>query len=118
MIFYDKLVLKEIEKVIVLFLNLGVMLMNDGNIICVIMFEFIEEWCKEYVKIVCIKGEDVKVVICNVWCKVKDDFDVFNKEVGEDDIVCVEKEFDVFIKVYVDGIDDVLKCKEVELFEI
>lgn len=77
--------------------NFGVNFMNDGNFVCVMMLELMVECCKEYVKFVKFKGEDVKVYVCGICCKVKDDFDVFKSEVGEDEIVCGEKEFDVFI---------------------
>jgi ribosome recycling factor len=115
---YDKSALKEIEKAIVSFPNLGATPTNDGNIIRVTMPELTEERRKEYVKIVRTKGEDAKVAIRNVRRKAKDDLDALSKEVGEDDISRAEKELDALTKSHVDGIDDALKRKETELLEI
>ncbi len=115
---YDKTALKEIEKAIVSFPNLGATPSNDGTIIRVTMPELTEERRKEYVKIVRTKGEDAKVAIRNVRRKAKDDLDALSKEVGEDDIARAEKELDALTKAHVDGIDDALKRKEAELLEI
>ena len=115
---YDKTALKEIEKAIVAFPNLGATPTNDGNIIRVTMPELTEERRKEFVKIVRAKGEDAKVAIRNVRRKAKDDLDALSKEVGEDDISRAEKELDALTKSHVDGIDDALKRKEAELLEV
>jgi ribosome recycling factor len=114
---YDKSALKEIEKAIVNFPNLGATPSNDGNIIRVTMPELTEERRKEYVKIVRSKGEDAKVVIRNLRRKAKDDLDA-QKEVGEDEIARAEKELDVITKTHVDAVDEALKRKEAELLEV
>ncbi|HEY4224627.1 MAG TPA: ribosome recycling factor [Pseudolysinimonas sp.] len=114
---YDKTALKEIEKAIVAFPNLGATPTNDGNIIRVTMPELTEERRKEYVKIVRAKGEEAKVAIRNVRRKAKDDLDA-QKEVGEDEIARAEKELDALTKSHIDGIDDALKRKEAELLEV
>jgi len=114
---YDKSALKEIERAIVNFPNLGASPSNDGNIIRVTMPELTEDRRKEYVKIVRAKGEDAKVVIRNLRRKAKDDIDG-TKEVGEDDIARGEKELDAITKSHVDAIDDALKRKEAELLEV
>jgi len=114
---YDKSALKEIERAIVNFPNLGASPSNDGNIIRVTMPELTEDRRKEYVKIVRAKGEDAKVVIRNLRRKAKDDIDA-TKEVGEDDIARGEKELDAITKTHVDAIDDALKRKEAELLEV
>jgi ribosome recycling factor len=114
---YDKSALKEIERAIVNFPNLGASPSNDGNIIRVTMPELTEDRRKEYVKIVRAKGEDAKVVIRNLRRKAKDDIDA-TKEVGEDDIARGEKELDAITKSHVDAIDDALKRKEAELLEV
>ena len=115
---YDKTALKEIEKAIVNFPNLGATPSNDGNIIRVNMPELTEERRKEYVKIVRAKGEDAKVAIRNVRRKAKDDLDALSKEVGEDDLARAEKELDSVTKSHVDAIDVALKHKEAELLEV
>jgi ribosome recycling factor len=114
---YDKSALKEIEKAIVAFPNLGATPSNDGNVIRVTMPELTEERRKEYVKIVRAKGEDAKVVIRNLRRKAKDDLDA-TKEVGEDEIARAEKELDGITKAHVDAIDEALKRKEAELLEV
>ena len=114
---YDKVALKEIEKAIVAFPNLGATPTNDGTLIRVTMPELTEERRKEYVKIVRAKGEDAKVAIRNVRRKAKDDLDA-TKEVGEDDIARAEKELDAVTKAHVDAIDEALKRKEAELLEV
>jgi ribosome recycling factor len=114
---YDKSALKDIEKAIVNFPNLGATPSNDGTIIRVTMPELTEERRKEYVKIVRAKGEDAKVVIRNLRRKAKDDLDA-QKEVGEDEIARGEKELDAITKNHVDAIDEALKRKEAELLEV
>ncbi|TXK17054.1 ribosome recycling factor [Homoserinibacter sp. GY 40078] len=114
---YDKSALKEIEKAIVNYPNLGANPSNDGNIVRVTMPELTEERRKEYVKIVRQKGEDAKIAIRNVRRKAKDDLDA-TKEVGEDEIARAEKELDQITKSYVDAIDEALKRKEAELLEV
>jgi ribosome recycling factor len=114
---YDKSALKEIEKAIVNFPNLGATPTNDGTIIRVTMPELTEDRRKEYVKIVRAKGEDAKVVIRNLRRKAKDDLDA-TKEVGEDEIARGEKELDAITKSHVDAVDDALKRKEAELLEV
>ncbi|MFT4030080.1 MAG: ribosome recycling factor [Protaetiibacter sp.] len=115
---YDKTALKEIEKAIVNFPNLGATPTNDGTIIRVTMPELTEERRKEYVKIVRAKGEDAKVAIRNVRRKAKDELDALLKEVGEDDVARAEKELDTLTKSHVDQIDVALKHKEAELLEV
>jgi ribosome recycling factor len=114
---YDKSALKEIERAIVNFPNLGASPSNDGNIIRVTMPELTEDRRKEYVKIVRSKGEDAKVVIRNLRRKAKDDIDA-TKEVGEDEIARGEKELDALTKSHVDAIDEALRRKEAELLEV
>ncbi|MBN9141336.1 MAG: ribosome recycling factor [Micrococcales bacterium] len=115
---YDKSALKEIEKAIVNFPNLGATPSNDGNIVRVTMPELTEERRKEYVKLARAKGEDAKVAIRNVRRKAKDDLDALLKEVGEDDVARAEKELDALTKSHVDQIDTALKHKEAELLEV
>ncbi|TPX00876.1 ribosome recycling factor, partial [Schumannella luteola] len=115
---YDKSALKEIEKAIVNFPNLGANPSNDGNIVRVTMPELTEERRKEYVKLVRAKGEDAKIAIRNVRRKAKDDLDALLKEVGEDDVARAEKELDTLTKNHVDQIDVALKHKEAELLEV
>lgn len=114
---YDKAALKEIEKAIVAYPNLGANPTNDGNIVRVTMPELTEERRKEYVKIARGKGEEAKVALRNIRRKAKDDLDAI-KEVGEDEVARAEKELDAITKAHVDAVDEALKRKEAELLEV
>lgn len=115
---YDKSALKEIERAIVNFPNLGATPSNDGTIIRVTMPELTEERRKEYVKIVRAKSEDARVAVRNVRRKAKDDLDALTGEVSDDDIARGEKELDALTKTHVEAIDEALKRKEAELLEV
>ena len=114
---YDKSALKDIEKAIVNFPNLGATPTNDGNIVRVTMPELTADRRKEYVKIARSKGEDAKVALRNIRRKAKDDLDAI-KEVGEDEVARAEKELDALTKAHVDAVDEALKRKEAELLEV
>jgi ribosome recycling factor len=115
---YDKSALKDIEKAIVAFPNLGANPSNDGTIIRVTMPELTEERRKEYVKIVKGKAEDAKVAIRNIRRKAKEDLDKLKSEVGDDDVARGEKELEAMTKKHTDAVDDALKKKEAELLEV
>lgn len=115
---YDKGALKEIERAIVNYPNLGVTPTNDGNIIRITMPELTQDRRKEYVKIVRAKGEDAKVAIRNVRRKAKDDLDALSGEVSDDDIARGEKELDKITQAQVEAVDEALKRKEAELLEV
>jgi len=115
---YDKGALKEIEKAIVNYPNLGANPSNDGTIIRVTMPELTEDRRKEYVKLARSKGEEAKVALRNVRRKAKDDLDALTGEVSDDDISRAEKELDKITQQHVEQIDDALKRKEAELLEV
>ncbi|MBI5160081.1 MAG: ribosome recycling factor [Micrococcales bacterium] len=115
---YDKSALKDIEKAIVSFPNLGASPSNDGTIIRVTMPELTEERRKEYVKLVRTKGEDAKVAIRNIRRRAKDDLDALKSEVGDDEVARAEKELEALTKAQVDEVDEALKRKEAELLEV
>jgi ribosome recycling factor len=114
---YDKTALKEIERAIATFPNLGASPTNDGTIVRVTIPELTQDRRKEFVKIVKTKGEDAKVAIRNIRRRAKDDLDA-QDEVGEDEIARAEKELEAITKAHVDQIDDALKKKEAELLEV
>jgi ribosome recycling factor len=115
---YDKSALKEIERAIVNFPNLGASPNNDGEIIRVTMPELTEERRKEYVKIVKGKAEDCKVAIRNIRRKAKDDLDALKSEVGDDEVARAEKDLEALTKKHTDAADEALKKKEAELLEV
>lgn len=114
---YDKSALKEIEKAIVNFPNLGATPSNDGEIIRVTMPELTEERRKEYVKIVKAKAEDGRVAIRNIRRKGISDIEAL-KDTSEDEVSRAEKEIENLTKQHIDAIDDALKKKEAELLEV
>lgn len=115
---YDKGALKEIERAIVNFPNLGATPTNDGNLIRVTMPEMTEERRKEYVKIVKAKAEEGRVAIRNIRRKGITDIEALKADVGEDDVSRGEKEIEALTKQNIDAIDDALKKKEAELLEV
>lgn len=115
---YDKGALKEIERAIVNFPNLGATPTNDGNLIRVTMPEMTEERRKEFVKIVRAKAEDGRVAVRNIRRKGITDIEALKSEVSEDDVSRAEKEIDSLTKQHIDAIDDALKKKEAELLEV
>lgn len=115
---YDKSAMKDIEKAIANFPNLGASPNNDGEVIRVTMPELTEDRRKEYVKIVRQKAEDGRVSIRSVRRKAKDDLDALTSEVGEDDVARAEKELETLTKSHIDSLDEALKKKEAELLEV
>lgn len=114
---YDKAALKDIEKAIVAFPNLGATPTNDGNLIRVTMPELTEERRKEFVKIVKAKAEDGRVAVRNIRRKGISDIEAL-KDTSEDDVSRAEKEIDALTKQHIDAIDEALKKKEAELLEV
>ena len=114
---YDKGALKEIEKAIVNFPNLGATPTNDGDIIRVTMPELTEERRKEYVKIVKAKAEDGRVAIRNIRRKGISDIEAL-KDTSEDEVSRAEKEIEHLTKQHIEALDDALKKKEAELLEV
>lgn len=115
---YDKSALKDMEKAIASFPNLGASPTNDGNVIRVTMPELNEERRREYVKIARQKAEEGRVSVRSVRRKAKDDLDALTSEVGEDDVSRAEKELENLTKTHIDHIDEALKKKEAELLEV
>ncbi|MBT2501586.1 ribosome recycling factor [Curtobacterium sp. ISL-83] len=115
---YDKTALKEIERSIATFPNLGASPTNDGEIVRVTIPELTKDRRKEFVKLVRSKGEDHKVVVRNIRRKAKDDLDALKGEISDDEISRADKDLETLTKKHVDQIDDALKKKEAELLEV
>ncbi len=115
---YDKNALKEIEKAIANFPNLGASPTNDGDVIRVAMPELTEERRKEFVKIVKQKAEEGRVAVRSIRRKSMDDLNKLESEVGKDEVARAEKEVESITKSHIDSIEDALKKKEVELLEV
>ena len=115
---YDKSALKEIERAIATFPNLGASPSNDGEIVRVTIPELTQDRRKEFVKLVRGKGEDHKVVIRNIRRRAKDDLDALKGEISDDEIARGDKDLETLTKKHVDQIDAALKKKEAELLEV
>nr|WP_217507938.1 ribosome recycling factor [Curtobacterium albidum] len=115
---YDKSALKEIERAIATFPNLGASPSNDGEIVRVTIPELTQDRRKEFVKLVRGKGEDHKVVVRNIRRRAKDDLDALKGEISDDEIARADKDLETLTKKHVDQIDDALKKKEAELLEV
>ncbi|MET3635292.1 ribosome recycling factor [Curtobacterium oceanosedimentum] len=115
---YDKSALKEIERAIATFPNLGASPSNDGEIVRVTIPELTQDRRKEFVKLVRGKGEDHKVVIRNIRRRAKDDLDALKGEISDDEIARGDKDLETLTKKHVDQVDDALKKKEAELLEV
>jgi len=115
---YDKSEMKEIEKAIANFPNLGASPTNDGEVIRVSMPELTEERRKEYVKIVRQKAEDGRISLRSVRRKAMDELQALTSDVGEDQVQRAEKEIEALTKSQVDHVDEILKRKEAELLEV
>ena len=100
--------------------DLGVNPTNDGMVIRVIFPQLTEERRRELAKVARHKGEEAKVSIRNVRRHAKDALDKMARdgEVGEDDVRRAEKELDETTARYVHTVDEVVKHKEAELFEV
>jgi ribosome recycling factor len=115
---YDKTALKEIERAIATFPNIGGTPSNDGAVIRVVMPELTQDRRREFVKIVRGKGEDAKVSVRNIRRRAKDDLDALKTEVGDDDVARGEKELEALTRRHIEQIDEALKRKEAELLEV
>ncbi len=115
---YDKTALKEIEKAIATFPNLGATPTNDGSVVRVIMPELTQDRRKEFVKLARSKGVDAKVALRNIRRRSKDDLDALTGDVSDDEIARGEKELEAVTKRHVEQVEEALKRKEAELLEV
>ena len=116
---WDKSLLKEIEKAI-LQSDLGLVPMNDGNLIRMAIPQLTEERRKELVKVVNKKSEEAKVAVRNIR---RDAVDYVKKaqkkgELTEDDQKKAEKDIQDLTDKHVKKIDEMCAKKEKELMEI
>ncbi len=105
---YDKTIIKEIEKAIIMG-NIGITPLSDGQLIRLPMPELTEERRKEMVKMVKSSGEDHKVEMRN-FRRDSNDFakkSQKNSEITEDDL-----------KLYLDDIQDLTNKKIKEIGDL
>jgi ribosome recycling factor len=116
---YDRGAMAAIEKS-VRDSDLGVNPANDGTIIRIVLPHLTEERRKEYIKVAKTKAEDARVSVRNIRRRAKDELDRIARdgEAGEDDVARAEKELEQVTRRHVELIDELLRHKETELFEI
>lgn len=116
---YDKSAMSEIEKTL-RDSDLGANPANDGTVIRIVLPQLTQERRREYVKLARTKAEDAKVSIRNIRRKAKEELDrlVKDGQIGEDEGARAEKELESTTRKRVEGVDELLKHKEVELLEV
>ena len=115
---WDKTLLKDIEKAI-LQSDLGLVPMNDGNLIRMAIPQLTEERRKELVKIVNKKSEEAKVAIRNIR---RDGNDAFKKlkgtEISEDGIKDLEDSLQKLTDKYIAEVDKAVEAKSKEVLTV
>ena len=116
---WDKTLLKDIEKAI-LQSDLGLVPMNDGNLIRMAIPQLTEERRKELVKIVNKKSEEAKVAIRNIRRDANDAFKKLGKgkEVSEDEVKELEENVQKLTDKYIKDIDKAIEEKSKEIMTV
>lgn len=116
---WDPSLIKEIEKAI-LASDLGLTPANDGTVIRLPIQPLSEERRKELVKICKKYAEDTKVQVRGIRREGNEQLKRLHKESGlsEDDLRKGEAEIQKLTDQYISKVDDVLKKKEEEIFEV
>ena len=115
---WDKGLLKDIEKAI-LQSDLGLVPMNDGNLIRMAIPQLTEDRRKELVKVVNKKAEEGKVAIRNIRRDGNDDFKKQQKagELTEDALKTAENDLQKETDKYIAEINKIYDTKEKEIME-
>ena len=116
---WEKVMLKEIEKAI-LKSELGLVPINDGNIIRVPIPKLTEERRLELVKLVKKFGEDSKIAVRNIR---RDGNDIVKKmekdgEISEDEMRKGLNEIQEITDLLIEKIDKIVELKEQEILEV
>ncbi len=111
--------IKEIEKAI-LASGLGLTPSNDGKIIRLPIPQLSEERRKELAKLCKKHGEEAKIAIRNVRREGNEELKHLQKEskLSEDDLRKSEAEVQKLTDQYIHKVDEILKKKEEEIFEV
>jgi ribosome recycling factor len=111
--------IREIERTL-LASGLGLTPSNDGKIIRIPIPPLSEERRKDLAKICKKHGEETKVQLRNVRRESNDEVKHQQKEgkISEDDLRKMEAEIQKLTDQYVEKVDQILKKKEQEIFEI
>jgi ribosome recycling factor len=116
---YDKSALPQMERAI-LQSDLGLVPVNDGNVLRVPIPELTEERRKELVRHVRKVAEDYRVSVRN---HRRDAIDLLkglekDKEITEDDLRRAQEKIQVITDDYVQKVDQIVKAKEHEIMEV
>lgn len=116
---YDKSVLKEIEKAI-LVSDIGINPQNDGKIIRLAFPPLTEDRRKELAKGISKTGEDSKVAIRSIRREGIDQFKAMKKknEITEDDLKEAEKSVQDITDKFIKIIDDMIDKKQKEIMSV
>ena len=111
--------IREIEKAL-LASGLGLTPSNDGKVIRIPIPPLSEERRKDLAKICKKHGEEAKVSLRNVRRESNEELKHLQKEskMSEDDLRKAEAEIQKLTDQYVEKVDQILKKKEEEIFEI
>jgi ribosome recycling factor len=110
---------KEIEKAL-LASGLGLTPSNDGKIIRLPIPPLSEERRKELAKLCKKHGEEAKVAVRNIRREGNEELKHLQKDskISEDDLRKAEAEVQKLTDQYVQKVDEILKKKEEEIFEV
>ena len=115
---WDKGILKDIEKAINMS-DLGLVPMNDGNLIRMAIPQLTEQRRKDLVKVVNKKAEEAKVAIRNIR---RDGNDACKKlkgtEISEDEIKDMEDELQKMTDKYIKEVDSAVEAKTKEVMTV
>ncbi len=116
---WDKSLMKEIEKAIVMS-DIGITPNNDGNVIRLIFPELTEDRRKELAKDVKKKGENAKVAVRNIRRDANDVFKKQNKasELSDDEVKMLEDETQKLTDKYIAIIDKSVEAKTKEIMTV
>jgi len=114
---YDKSSIPAIERAIQA-ADLGLNPSNDGNIIRLAFPALTEERRRDLIRMVRQMAEDGRIAIRNVRRHSKDDIELLEGEISEDDVRRGEKQLQEITDQHVHRLDELLGHKEEELLEV
>ena len=116
---WDKSVIKEIEKAIVV-ANIGINPVNEGQQLRLVVPVLTEESRRELTKSVGEKMEKARIILRQLRDKMREEIvkQERNKEITEDDKFAQQKKLDDAVKEYNDRIKEIGEKKEKEIMTI
>jgi len=116
---WDKSILKDIEKSLIA-ANLGLGIVNEGNMIRLTVPMMTEENRKELVKQLGQKAEKTKINVRGLRDKVRDQIEQLEdkNEITEDDRYKLQEDLDELVKKYNEQIKEIADKKEQEIMTV